>query len=397
MNYPYLTAEIPGTGGIFKDSAEDFAVTEIPLYPPCGSGEHVYVTVEKRALTTLELLRRLARALDVAERDLGYAGMKDARGVTRQTVSIPGVSPEQVAALEIPGVTVLSVARHNNKLRLGHLAGNRFRIRIRNVNGDALQRALAVLQVIGSRGLPNYFGSQRYGALGNSAAIGVRLLQGDAEGAVRALIGDPAGISDERWRSGVQAFHDGEPASALELLPPHCRTEKEVIKVLLRRPAGWESAIKSIHPRIINLYLSAAQSSLFDRTVAARIDELDRVESGDIACKHANGACFLVSDEAEAAPRAAAFEISATGPMFGRKMLIPAGKAAVLEEAILGEAGLQRETFAGSGRFRLEGERRPLRVPLLDCSAAMDDGSLLLEFMLPKGSYATSVLREIMK
>lgn len=397
MNYPYLTAAIPGIGGIFKDSAEDFAVTEIPLYPPCGSGEHVYATVEKRALTTLELLRRLARELSVAERDLGYAGMKDARGVTSQTVSIPGVTPEQVATLEIPNVKILSVARHNNKLRLGHLAGNSFRIRLRGVPVDARQRAEAALAIIGSRGLPNYFGSQRYGALGNSATIGICLLQSDPEGAVRALVGNPAEISDERWRSGVQAFHDGDPARALELLPPHCRTEKEVVKVLLRRPDGWQSALKSIHPRIINLYLSAAQSALFDRTVAARIDALDRIAPGDIACKHANGACFLVTDAAEATARAAAFEISATGPMFGRKMLLPEGKTAALEEELLAAAGLTRDTFNGSGRFRLDGERRPLRVPLQDVTVAMDDGSLLLEFMLPKGSYATSVLREIMK
>jgi len=397
MMYPYLTAAIPGIGGIFKDSAEDFAVTEIPLYPPCGSGEHVYATVEKKALTTLELLRRLARTLAVAERDIGYAGMKDARGITRQTVSIPGVSPEQVAALEIPGVTVVSVARHNNKLRLGHLAGNRFRIRLRGVRENARQLAQAALDIISSRGLPNYFGGQRYGVLGNSALIGIRLLQGDPEGAVRALIGNPEEIGDERWRSAVQAFHNGDLAAAVERMPPHCRTEKEVLKTLLRRPEGWERAVKSIHPRIINLYLSAAQSSLFDRTVAARIDALDRIEPGDIACKHANGACFLVTDAAEAAARAASFEISATGPMFGRKMLIPAGQAAALEEEILAAAGLPRDTFNGSGRFRLDGERRPLRVPLQDVTVAMDDGSLLLEFILPKGSYATSVLREIMK
>lgn len=397
MNYPYLTIAIPGSGGVFKDTAEDFAVTEVPLYPPCGSGEHVYAFVEKRALTTLEMLRRLARALAVQERDIGYAGMKDARGITRQTVSIPGVTPEQVAALDIPGVKVLSATRHNNKLRLGHLAGNSFRIRLREVQEDAVPRAEAALAILGSKGVPNYFGSQRYGALGNSATIGIRLLQGDPEGAVRALVGNPAQISDQRWKSGVQAFHDGDLARAVELLPPHCRTEKEVIKTLLRRPQGWESALKSIHPRIINLYLSAAQSSLFDRTVAARIDALDRVEPGDIACKHANGACFLVTDAAEAAARASCFEISATGPMFGRKMLIPGGNAAALEEEILAASGLPRETFNGSGRFRLEGERRPLRVPLGDVTVANNAGSLILEFMLPKGSYATSVLREVMK
>jgi len=397
MDYPYLTAAIPGIGGLFKETAEDFVVTEIPLYLPCGSGEHIYATVEKKALTTLEMIRRVARAVNVAERDVGYAGLKDARGVTRQTVSIPGVSPEQVAAVDIPGVRILSAVRHNNKLRLGHLAGNSFRIRLREVKEAALQSAQAVLAIISSRGLPNYFGSQRYGALGNSATIGIKLLQGDPEGAVRALLGNPEEIGDARWRSGVQAFHNGDLAAAAELLPPHCRTEKEIVKSLLRRPEGWEGAVKSIHPRIINLYLSAAQSFLFDRTVAARIETLDRIGSGDIACKHANGACFLVTDAAEATARAASFEISATGPMFGRKMLVPAGDTAALEENVLAQAGLSRDIFNGTGRFRLDGERRPLRVPLQNGTVTMDNDALVLEFMLPKGSYATSVLREIMK
>jgi tRNA pseudouridine13 synthase len=131
--------------------------------------------------------------------------------------------------------------------------------------------------------------------------------------------------------------------------------------------------------------------------LAARIDGLDRIEAGDIAFKHQNGACFLVEDLDEAAPRVAGFEISPTGPMFGRKMLVPLGRVAAAEASILDVAGLSPETFCGAGRFRLEGERRPLRVPLKEVSASTGDGALILEFMLPKGSYATSVLREVMK
>src|SRR5512144_2123205 len=108
----YLTADIPGTGGVIKETPEDFLVEEVPLYLPCGEGEHTYAVIEKRGITTLEAVRRIARALGVADRDIGYAGMKDAFGVTRQTVSIPRVPPEQVAALAQPGMTVLSVALH---------------------------------------------------------------------------------------------------------------------------------------------------------------------------------------------------------------------------------------------------------------------------------------------
>lgn len=396
-DYPYLTSDIPGIGGIFKESAEDFEVTELPLYPPVGSGEHTYVLVEKSGLTTLEMLRRLAKAARIPERELGYAGMKDARGITRQTVSVPRVSPEQLLGLEIPGVRLLSAERHNNKLRLGHLAGNRFRIRLRQTGDGALQRATAVLEILQKRGVPNYFGEQRYGSQGNSGRVGLRLLQGDFEGAIRELIGTPQGVRDERWQQGIAAFRSDDLAGALELLPGSCRTEREIIRTLLRKPGEWQRGVKSIHPRMLALYLSACQSELFDRVVAARIGNIDTIRDGDIACKHANGACFRVEDPLEAIPRAACFEISATGPMFGRKMLAPEGGAALLEAEILAEAGLSREIFAQDGPYRLEGERRPLRVPIDKPAAWLEDGELLLEFALPKGAYATSVLREIMK
>jgi len=397
LKHPYLTAGLPGTGGVFKATADDFEVTEIPLYEASGSGEHTYALVEKRGLTTLEMLRRISRALEVPERDMGYAGMKDARGITRQTVSIPGVSPEQVQAVDVPGIKVLSAARHTNKLRLGHLAGNRFRIRIRGVQEYPVEKAEAILSVLCSRGVPNYFGEQRYGSQGNSADIGIGLLRGDFEGAVFALFGSPELVHDERWQKGIAAFRAGQLAEAAELIPSHCRTEREVLKSLLRKPGEWERAVKTIHPRLISLYISAAQSFLFDRVVAARIDSLDQVGRGDIAFKHLNGACFLVEDPDEAAPRAATFEISPTGPMFGRKMLSPQERAAADEAAILEAAGLSPETFCGTGKLRLDGERRPLRVPLQEASVTLEDGDLLLGFMLPKGSYATSVLREVMK
>jgi tRNA pseudouridine13 synthase len=397
MSFPYLTSDIPGVGGLFKENAEDFEVTELPLYPPCGSGEHTYLLVEKKGLTTLEMLRRLARATGIPERELGYAGMKDARGITRQTVSVPKLAPAELLAVEVPGLRFLAAERHTNKLRLGHLAGNSFRIRLRQTGEGSLEQTVAALEVLRQRGVPNYFGEQRYGSQGNSAAVGRRLLQGDAEGAVRAIIGTPEAVRDQRWQEGIAAFTRGDLAGALELLPPGCRTEREIIRTLLRRPGEWQRGVKTVHPRLIALYLSACQSELFDRVVAARIDSLDRVEAGDIACKHANGACFLVEEADEAGQRAASFEISATGPMFGRKMLLPQGAQAILEDGVLAAAGLCRELFSQEGPLRLEGERRPLRVSLGNPVVRREEDDLVLEFSLPKGAYATSVLREIMK
>ncbi len=132
--HPYLTADIPGTGGVIKESPDDFIVSEIPAYEPCGSGEHLYLTFEKRGITTLEAIRRIAGKLKVPERDVGYAGMKDAVGVTRQTISLQGTKPEEALALQLDGITPCSAIRHTNKLKPGHLKGNRFQITIRGVS-----------------------------------------------------------------------------------------------------------------------------------------------------------------------------------------------------------------------------------------------------------------------
>jgi tRNA pseudouridine13 synthase len=393
----FLTADLPGTGGIMKETPEDFLVAEIPLYLPCGEGEHTFAEIEKRGITTLEALRRVAKALDVAERDLGYAGMKDARGVTRQTFSIPRVAPERVLALELPGIRVLSAVRHKNKLKLGHLRGNRFRLRLREVATDAVAKASAVLDVLARRGVPNCFGEQRYGAQGNSHLIGGALLRGNFRGAVDALIGNPAAVRDERWRAAIEAYQRGDLEESLWTFPAGCRSERDLLHRLVKQPDDWEKAFRAVHPRLKKLYLSAYQSFLFDQLLDGRLDRLDELMDGDLAYKHDNGACFLVTDAAAEAPRAAAFDISPTGPMFGCKMTEPAGSVREREWQLLAAEGITLDSFNLSGGLRMEGERRPLRVPLLEPKAELDAEGLVLEFGLPRGSYATAVLREIMK
>ena len=395
--HPYLTADIPGCGGTIKESPEDFVVEEIPAYEPCGSGEHCYLVIEKRGITTLEAIRRVARRLHVPERDVGYAGMKDAVGVTRQTVSVQHIKPEQVVGLELDDVRILSAVRHTNKLKLGHLKGNRFRIRVAGASPDAGGHVPAILAVLLERGVPNFFGHQRYGAQANSHLIGAAMVRRDWRGAVDRLIGDPAAVRDEQWRAAIAAYRRGDIVAALRGMPGHCRSERDVLQRLAGRPDAWEKAFTAVHPRLKRLYLSACQSYLFDRVVELRLAEIDRVMAGDLAWKHANGACFLVEDAGVETPRAARFEISATGPMFGCRMKSPAGVPLELEQRILAEAGIQVGQFDLGGGLRMEGERRPLRVPLGKPSFQVDGEGLLVEFSLPRGSYATSVLREITK
>lgn len=395
--HPYLTADIPGIGGTIKESPDDFLVEEIPSYLPCGTGEHCYLTIEKRGITTLEAISRITSALKVPEREVGYAGMKDAVGVTRQTISIQRTTPEKALALGLDGVTVLSATLHSNKLKIGHLRGNRFRVVIRGVSGGAEQLVPAILEVLGTRGVPNYFGYQRYGAQGNSHLIGAAMLRRDWRECVDRLIGDPVAVRDEEWSAAIDAYRQGALGNALRLFPRHCRSERDVLQRLVSRPGEYEKAFSAVHPRLKKLYLSALQSFLFDQTVAARIARIDRLMTGDLACKHVNGACFSVEDAAAEQGRADAFEISPTGPMFGCRMKCPEGAVRELECKILERAGVDPSLFDLPGGLRMEGERRPLRVPAGDLSWSSAGDAVTVAFSLPKGSYATSLIREITK
>lgn len=165
----------------------------------------------------------------------------------------------------------------------------------------------------------------------------------------------------------------------------------------LAQGATAQQALLGLPRPLLRLFLSAYQSSLFDRIVSMRLTSLGTLWAGDLACKHINGAVFAVVDPAIEQPRADIFEISPTGPLFGRKVPLATGMAGILEAALLDKEGITAEMFHLGGGLDMEGERRPLRVPLGEFSVNADAEGLLLAFSLPKGSYATTVLREVMK
>jgi hypothetical protein len=142
---PVRYADLPPVGGKVGPEPEDFLVDEVPAYAASGKGEHQYVLAQKRLLTTPELARRLAKACGVNERDVGYAGLKDKYAVTSQWLSLATKTP---ISPELPlgdGVKILAVTRHDNKLRTGHLLGNRFSITLVGVNDDAPRRPSELL------------------------------------------------------------------------------------------------------------------------------------------------------------------------------------------------------------------------------------------------------------
>jgi tRNA pseudouridine13 synthase len=345
MAPPLRTAALPGVGGVLRASDEDFVVEELPAYGPSGTGEHVFATIEKRDLTTFEAVRRVAQALRVNPADVGTAGLKDRHAITRQQISLPRpVTPEAVLALDVPGVRVLSAARHGNKLKTGHLRGNRFELVVRELAVDAetaAERARAIFAALAAPpGVPNFYGEQRFGREGDNAARGRLLLRG------------------ERITP-----------------PPRDGREKRLL-------------------------LSSLQSELYNAYLAARLaaGTFARVIDGDWLAKVASGGVFEGVDPAVDGPRLEAGEIVPTGPMFGKSMRTPkeGSAAAALEEQVLAAAGLTRADFARHGL--LEGTRRPLGVPLGEPRVeVVGERAIRVAFGLPAGSYATVVAAELMK
>ena len=336
---PYLTAAIPGIGGVIRAQMEDFRVEERPLYLPCGQGEHTYLRVTKRGLSTPDLVKQFASALGVKARCVGVAGLKDARAVTTQMVSVQLVKDDAIARLATND-RVLSIevlGRHRNRLRTGHHAGNRFTLTIRDVKEGAADTVPQVLDILLRRGVPNYFGPQRQGKTGLNYKTGAALLR------------------DESRRARIS------------------RTQRM-----------W--------------FLNAYQSYIYNEILAVRIDRLDQTLAGDWAMKHTNGACFQVEHAEVEQGRAGAFEISPTGLLFGSRVSWASGEPGDIERAVVAELHETPESLkqaAADCGFR--GERRSLRVRLDALEWSLKDRTLTISYALPPGSYATSVLRELMK
>ena len=397
---PFATPDATGIGGTLKQRPEDFFVQELPLYEPSGEGEHVLFEVQKIGLGTFEAIERMSKAFGVRPREFGYAGMKDKHAVTRQLFSVSGVTEEAVMTTPVPGLTPQWAGRHGNKLKLGHLSGNRFAVKVRDVNPAAVVRVRPILSRLEAAGLPNYFGDQRFGRRDDNDRVGAALLRQDAAAVVAQLLGSPTASDEYDEARARMAVDEGIYREALELWP-HRGAERRVLE-RLAHSGDPAAAVGGIEKKMRRLYVSALQSRLFNQTVAARLVEgtLGTLKVGDLAWKHGNGACFRVLDPAVEQPRAEAFDVSPTGPLFGRKMTEPTGEPADAEAAALAEYQLTRDDFRHSPD-RPDGARRPLRVRPTDTTlaAGVDEFGphVTVAFTLPPGAYATTLMREVMK
>ncbi len=328
----------PPLRGRFKAHPEDFEVVERLGYAPDGEGEHLLLEVRKRGLDTLEVARRLAAHAGLHPRAVGFAGLKDRHAVTTQCFSLhlpKGEGPDW-RSLEDETLQIRVLGRHRRKLRRGRLAGNAFRLRLREVAGDR-QRAEAVLQWLAGEGFPSYFGPQRFGR-GSSNLIRAQSL----------LLGR------------------------------------------LRRPG----------PEQLRMLISAARSWLFNQVLAERVRRGDwnRLLPGEVALLTEDGRPLPVRRPEELEARLAAGELHPSGPLPGRPghCLAPEDEADRVERAAIEAAGL--EDWAGAlGAQRLDADRRALRLIPRELHWTWEPDALLLSFQLPPGCYATVLVRELMQ
>lgn len=324
----------PLGSGRLRDLPADFVVDEVLGFAPDGAGEHLLLWVRKTGQNTDWTAGRLAALAGAAPADCGYAGLKDRHAVCTQWFSLPrprGAEPDW-SVLAPEGIEVLAVHRHGRKLRRGALAGNRFRIRVRDWSPDpaALADRLALVR---AHGVPNAFGEQRFGRNGANLAR-------------------------------VDALFRGR----------------------IRRPNRHQQG----------LWLSAARSQLFNEVLALRVrrGDWDRPLPGDCLNLDGRHSWFPAETIDESlSERVARLDLHPTGPLWGRGDPPTQGEPRALEDTAAARFPGWPE---GLARHRLEQERRSLRLPVPDLEVVPVEQDWELRFTLPAGAYATALLREFL-
>ena len=317
----------------------DFSVEEIPSYEPSGTGDHAWLWVEKRGLSSPQMISLLSQQLQIPGGEIGLAGQKDRWAVTRQYVSVPGRYATPASTIDLPMLKVLKVTMHRNKLKTGHLKGNRFRLVLRPEVGrsfspEDLAAVLERLQSLQSTGFPNYYGAQRFGHGGNTIQDGLRLLHGK--------------LPRDHW------------------------------------PENQSRTMK-------RLALNAVQSSIFNLVVASRVTAgtAGTPQPGDVVIRRTGIKPFLLP------PGANPDEYVPAGPMPGPEMVPAVGPALELEEACLQKLGVQWQDFTRFAKLTSGARRRMVEYPQDVAVEQQEDGGIALSFSLVAGTYATTLLREI--
>ncbi|MDQ7045120.1 MAG: tRNA pseudouridine(13) synthase TruD [Sulfurimonas sp.] len=338
----------------FKQTPRDFVVEEIPLYDFSGEGEHLVMFVRKKSLSTMEMVGIFARFLNIKNRDIGYAGMKDKHAMTKQYISIHKQHEEALENFEHEGIKILSKVYHNNKIRIGHLKGNRFYIKLKKVNPTSALKLDEALKNISDAGMPNYFGYQRFGNDGDNHIDGEKIAKGEKKERnpkiKKLLINSYQSHLFNMWLS-----------RRLEINSLVSSFEAKEIASLLNMP---EDIIKQLQ----------AQKHPF------------KLLHGDIMEHYPHGRLFDFDGSEEDLVRFNERNISPTGLLCGSKVKVSSDAAGEIEKDFddtINADGARR--YAWIYPTKVEGRFNKI------------EAQYELNFTLPKGSYATVLIEELAK
>ena len=348
---------------------------------------------------------------------MGFAGMKDKKAVTQQWICISNMDSEkqfnEVLNLKdsVHNTEFLNVVRGQKKLRMGQLLGNKFKILIKDIkNGDiekSSEEANNILQKLEKTGVPNYYGWQRFGKpRTNTHLVGKALVANDLKETVRLYIGNPYEEEGEKVKIARSIYDDGKIEKAYEAMPTGMRYERMMLKILVKEgkkgelnDGSYKKAIYSLPKPLQRMFVHAYQSYLFNKAVSKRVAMgIDKYIEGDIVIDSEEHLLHEKSEE-ELQKMINNFEANPTSPLYGTKVPLASDCVGTMEKEILENEHLKKEDFECPKMPKLgsHGLRRSMRFKVWDSKAVATDEGVLVEFSISKGSYATAVLREIMK
>ncbi|WP_103640511.1 tRNA pseudouridine(13) synthase TruD [Campylobacter concisus] len=347
----------------FSKNSDDFVVREIPLYEFSGDGEHLIVEISKKDMTTQEALHVLSEVTGAKMRDFGYAGLKDKQGMTTQFISMPRKFESNLANFSHEKIKILSLNVHKNKLRIGHLKGNSFFIRLKKVLPSNAKKLEQAFISIDKMGYANYFGYQRFGKFGDNAETGLEILK---NGTINGKKSKNPKLNDFL----ISAYQS-------DLFNRWLSKRVEISRFAQDFSLG---ELAQIYPYLDNAILKNLKSQ----------KRFFKLMEGEVLGHYPHGKCFLCEDLDAEGARFDARDITSCGLIAGAKAYEAQGAARAAEDQIFAQANEYKAKMTGSRRFAW--------CYLEDASYKYNEekAHFTINFTLQKGSYATVVLEEIL-
>ncbi|MFZ3147916.1 MAG: tRNA pseudouridine(13) synthase TruD [Methanothrix sp.] len=412
LGMDYYITDSSGCGGVIKSCAEDFQVSEVFEELGYEGGRYLVLDVEKTNWDTHHLVHEMARKLRISQKRFGWAGTKDKRAVTSQRISIMNLDESALSRITLPDLKIRVLGRTNRAVGLGDLLGNNFRITIRDMICPDPNAQLAAItsEIEKQMGVPNYFGVQRFGDIRPvTHKVGEALVRGKTEEAAFIYLAQPFPGELPRTREARERLWvNRDIPAALKEFPEYLHYELAMLNFLAEHPGDYARSFDVLSLNLKRLFVHAYQSYLFNRILSRRLAAampLHRAVVGDVVCFAKEGLPDMdrvqkvTSENLEAIDRLAGRgRAFLTLPLIGFETAIGEGAQGEMEWAILNEEGILPENFKVLENPDL-GSRGTRRAALCHVKPQIkvEENLAELQFLLPKGSYATVVLREYMK